>query len=344
MKTLQKPPKLERGDTIAAISPCNGWAGDAAVRWKYDLGVARLREMGLHVLAAPNALKGSAYLSKNPVARAEDVMWAFEHPSVRAVIANVGGNDSIEVIPHIRASSIIDNPKIFIGYSDAMNLHLLCYHCGLSSFYGPNLLYPVAEAQGFHPYTKHYFERALFETSAPGRIEPAREWSCAPVDHQDPRAARAYLPCGGYELIQGRGIVEGRLFGGHTGLMELENTPLALTADDFLDAILFLEDIPEFYTPEGIAAFFAWLHKIGALSGLRGVILGRANEDTAFKAHKKAVRETFLHFERTELPVLYGLHFGHASPMCVLPYGAKAGIDCERRSFSIMESGVGEHT
>ena len=52
---------------------CGGWAGDVKIRWKYELGVRRLQEMGLKVVSAPNALKGSAYLSENPKARAEDI-------------------------------------------------------------------------------------------------------------------------------------------------------------------------------------------------------------------------------------------------------------------------------
>ena len=139
MKELTKPRRLAKGDKIATVSPCNGWAGDVAIKWKYDLGVLRLQKAGLQVVAAPNSLRGSDYLSKNPEARAEDIMWAFENNDVHAIIANVGGNDSIKIIPFIDPEIISNNSKIFIGYSDVMNIHLLCYKCGLSSFYGDNL-------------------------------------------------------------------------------------------------------------------------------------------------------------------------------------------------------------
>lgn len=66
MKTLIKPKRLAKGDTIATVSPCNGWAGDMETRWVYDLGISRLREIGLQVVAAPNSMRGSDYLSKNP--------------------------------------------------------------------------------------------------------------------------------------------------------------------------------------------------------------------------------------------------------------------------------------
>ena len=84
-----------------------------------------MQELGLRVAAAPNSMRGTDYLSKNPEARAEDIMWAFENKEVRAIIANIGGNDSIKVIPYIESKVISDNPKIFICYYDVMKLHLI---------------------------------------------------------------------------------------------------------------------------------------------------------------------------------------------------------------------------
>ena len=40
------------------------------------------------------------------------------------------------------------------------------------------------------------------------------------------------------------------------------------------------------------------------------------------------------------LPVLYNLNFGHTEPKFVLPYGAMAEINCENKTFSILDSGV----
>lgn len=41
-----------------------------------------------------------------------------------------------------------------------------------------------------------------------------------------------------------------------------------------------------------------------------------------------------------DLPVLYNLNFGHTEPKCILPYGALAEINCNKRTFTILESGV----
>ncbi len=340
MKELYKPLGLHKGDVVATVSPCNGWAGDENIRWKYELGVMRLKEMGLEAVAAPNSLRGSDYLSANPQARAEDIMWAFESKDVRAIIANVGGNDSIKIIPYIDPLSIINHPKIFVGYSDVMNLHILCYKCGLSSFYGDNLLEPIAEAQGWHGYSRKWFEKVLFDNAPVGRVDPSGEWTYEKADYRNSSYTRAYYPNEGYELIQGQGIVRGRLLGGHTGLAELEDTLIALTAEDFEDSILFLEDIPEFYTAQTLADFLRWLQKKGAMQGLKGILLGKAAENTGFVEQRKAVREFLAGLDLQDLPVLYGVNFGHSSPVCVLPYGAEAEINCIDKTFSILESGV----
>lgn len=40
------------------------------------------------------------------------------------------------------------------------------------------------------------------------------------------------------------------------------------------------------------------------------------------------------------LPVLYNMNFGHTEPKFILPYGAKAEIDCVKGTFKILENGV----
>ena len=341
MKELIKPLKLNKGDTIATISPCNGWAGDADIRWKYELGVKRLEDIGLNVVPAPNSLKGHEFLSKNPKARAEDIMWAFENKNIKAIIANVGGNDSIKVIPHIDISSIKNNPKIFIGYSDVMNLHILCYKCGLSSFYGDNLLEPIAEAQSWHEYSKKWFTKVLFDNSRIGLIKPSTDWTYEKTNYTNKSYTRKYYSINGYELIQGSGVVQGKLFGGHTRLMELNDTPISLSTKDFQRTILFIEDIPEFFTPKSIGSFLEWLRVIGALQKLSGIIIGKLNENISFDEHKKVIKEVLSSdLTLSDMPVLYGLNFGHSSPMCVLPYGVTAEINCYDKTFSITDSGV----
>jgi muramoyltetrapeptide carboxypeptidase LdcA involved in peptidoglycan recycling len=340
--TLIKPNCLKMGDTIATVSVSHGWAGDDNVAWKYELGKKVLEtKFGLKVLAAPNSMKGTEYLSKNPKARAEDLTWAFENKDVKAVMANVGGNDSIKLIPYLDKSVIRSNPKIFVGYSDVLNIHLLCYKAGLSTFYGPNLLGSIAELPCMHPYSEKWLKKVFFEKDPIGIIEPSREWTCEQDNYRDKEYIRKYNPNSGYHLIQGKQCVKGRLIGGHTGIMELGESEIGLRKEDFRESILFVEDIPAFFTPKHIADYFKWLGRIGALSEICGVIIGKLCEDRDFLEHEKILLEVINdEYRRKDLPVLYGLNFGHSSPMCMIPYGAYAEINCEKAQFAILEPGV----
>lgn len=339
---LIKPRHLCYGDTIATVSPSNGWAGDYNINWKYHLGVNRLKDLfGLNVVSAPNSLRGSEYLEKNPQARAEDLIWAFTNPKVTAIISNIGGNDSIKILPFINQNVIKNNPKIFIGYSDVLNVHILCYKLGLSTFYGDNLLTNIAETPEIHAYSKRWFKKVLFDPSPIGLIEPSEDWTYEKIDYSNRLSKRKYYINNGYSIIQGQGKSCGRLIGGHTGIMELVGTPIELIKDDFKDAILFIEDIPEFFSPEKLQTFIDWLGKIGALQLLKGIVIGKLNENIGIDEHKTKMLNIINNkYSITSLPILYGLNFGHSSPTCILPYGVMAEINCENNSFSILESGV----
>lgn len=336
-----KPSKLQIGDTIATISPSWGCAGASRVKWKYELGVQRLKALGLNVVASPNSMKGTTFLRNNPQARAEDMMWAFENKSIKGVIANIGGNDSYKLLPFLKAETILNNPKILCGYSDVMILHLYCYQLGLSTFYGDNLLTTIAEAQGWHPYSRQWFQKVLMDSSLIGAIPPSVDWTFEPNHHTNPRYVRTYGKNDGYMRVQGNGKVCGKLFGGHGDIIHSKELGVLLQKTDFEDKLFFFEDIPEICSVEYIQNIFEWLGKEGILQVISGIVIGKMRFTASFEPYAKAIRQIVSDkYNLPDLPIMYGLNFGHSSPICILPYGAKAELDIDNLSFSIIESGV----
>ncbi len=337
-----KAEKLKKGDTIATISPSWGCAGATRVLWKYRLGCERLKEMGLNVVAAPNSLRGTAYLRDNPKARAEDVMWAFENKEIRGIIANIGGNDSVRLLPYLSSKIISDNPKILCGYSDVLALHLFCYRADLMTYYGDNLLTTVAEAGGWHPYSRYWFEKVFFDDKHIGNIKPAEEWSYDKESHTDKKYRKYYLTNPGYRYVQGKGTVRGKLFGGHGDLLTLkmpDGNP-AVHKEDFENSILFFEDIPEFCDEEYMADFFDRLGKNGYLQILNGVIIGKMKRPESFDTYAERIRSVVTDkYNCPDLPVMSDLNFGHTSPICILPYGAEAELNIHKLTFSIKSTG-----
>ena len=108
---LIKPPKLTPGDKVATVSLSWGGVGNSDIRWRYDLGVSRLKSVfGLEAVAMTHSFMGQDYLRDHPKDRARDLMEAFTDPSIKGIIANIGGNDSIRLLPFIDFD-VIRNPK-----------------------------------------------------------------------------------------------------------------------------------------------------------------------------------------------------------------------------------------
>jgi muramoyltetrapeptide carboxypeptidase LdcA involved in peptidoglycan recycling len=260
-------------------------------------------------------------------------MTAFSDSFVKAIIANIGGNDSIRLLPYIDEKNIRDNPKIFIGYSDNMSIHLMCHKAGLASFYGANLMTSFGDPQGVHPYTKYWFEKTLFHNEPLGIITVPDEFTADFIDYTDTTQRRLYHPAKA-ECLQGKGKVIGRLFGGHMGLSEMPEELLAPLYEP--DLILFLEDIVECVKPDDIYEFFKWLDKKGVTKNINGIIFGRFNEYPENKAYRQVTLSVMKEIGLDKIPVLWNMPFGHTSPICVIPYGALAEIDCDIAGFSIL--------
>ena len=121
--------------------------------------------------------------------------------------------------------------------------------------------------------------------------------------------------------------------------MEFGGTPVAISAADFEDTILFIEDIAQFFSPKQLVAFIDWLGNIGALPKLQGILIGKLQGYEPFDAHQQALVQVIRDkYDLSDLPIIANMNFGHTSPMCILPYGTLAEINCDDRIFSILES------
>ena len=152
-----KPKALRPGSRIAAISL--SWGGPGTIPGRYEIGKRQFEEeFGVTVLETEHALRGAVYLSKNPKARADDLMAAFADDTIDGIITTIGGEDSIRTLPYLDLDVIRKNPKVFMGYSDTTISHAACFKAGIVSFYGPRVYDRVCRKRrdvsihgGFHP-------------------------------------------------------------------------------------------------------------------------------------------------------------------------------------------------
>lgn len=341
---LIKPNKLQAGDCIATVSTSWGGAGDPELRWRYEQGINRLETIfGLKVIPMPNSLKGGTYLYDNPQARAEDLMTAFTDKRIKAIIANIGGEDSIRLVPYIDFDIIRQNPKILMGYSDVTISHLFCLKAGISSFYGPAILTDFAENVEMDSYTVDMINRTLFSNEVIGEIKPAKKWTSERLEwiEENKNRRRTMHENHGYELLQGAGIVQGHLIGGCMEVLEFaKGTELWPTEKYWKDAILFFETSEEKPDPSLLRYWLRNYATQGILQNAKGIIFGKPQDETHYAAYKDEIRTVMKEYHLGNLPILYNLNFGHTEPKFILPYGAKAEINCDEGTFTIVENAV----
>lgn len=125
LRTFASVAKAKSGDRVAILSPA--FAAPAVSEVVHEQAMRRLREAtGLE----PVEYSTTRQLGASAEARPADITAAFTDPIIRAVLATIGGDDQVTVIPHIDADILAANPKPFLGYSDNMNLHNLLWNRG----------------------------------------------------------------------------------------------------------------------------------------------------------------------------------------------------------------------
>jgi muramoyltetrapeptide carboxypeptidase LdcA involved in peptidoglycan recycling len=347
---MLKPPKLQPGDRVATVSL--SWGGPGAYPHRYEAGKRQLQdEFGLQIVEMKHTLREPDWLSRNPRARAEDLIAAFNDDSIKAIISTIGGDDSIRILPHLDLDVLRSNPKIFLGYSDSTITHLACLKAGLTSVYGPSIMAGFAENSGLFPYMVESLRRTLFSSEPVGEISPNLSgWTVERLDWADPANQsrnRKLNPSSGWSFLQGRGVHRGHLIGGCVEVLDwLRGTDFWPDARMWQGAILFLETSEDKPTPEDVVYYLRVYAALGILDDLAGILCGRPGGGVPieqFDAYDRAILQVLVEEEGLrDLPIVTQMDFGHTDPMFVLPYGIQAEIDCDQHKFSILESAVTE--
>lgn len=351
-----KPKCLKKGDKVAIVCLSRGLLGEPFCKHELDLGVKRLQEFGLEPIIMPNALKGMDYLEAHPEARAQDLKDAFLDDSIKGIISAIGGIDTYKLIPYLMEDeefieAVINHPKIFTGFSDTTNNHLMLNKIGLSTFYGPCLLVDIAELDNeMLPYTKTYFEKFFLN-------EEVYEITSSPVWYSDRKSygveelgkpRESHKEEHGFETLHGKGIVTGKLYGGciesiydaymgtrfddEPGIYE--KYKILPTEEEWKEKILFLETSEEKMLPETLEKILLEFKKRNILQSVKGIIVGKPMDEVYYEEYKDVYRKVF---EDIDTPVLYNVNFGHSVPRCLLPYDATATIDYAKKTITIEE-------
>ncbi|WP_396611803.1 S66 peptidase family protein [Haloferax sp. S1W] len=326
------PPPLEPGGRIAVAAPSRPI--DESM---LDRACDRLREtFDLDPVVFETARKDWEWIRDNPQARAEEIMNAFEDPTIRGIIAATGGDDQIRVLKHLDPDRLTASPTRFFGYSDNDNLRLYLWNHGIVS-YGATLHPTLTVDSEIHPYLERYLRRAFFQSSV-GVVEPAPEWTDDWFDF-DTEEKREWHENPG-RTWHGEKHVTGRLWGGNFSIVKwhLQTNRYLPDPDDLDGAILALETSEDVPLPREVRYTLRCMGERGLLERFDGLVMGRPRtyspglEWEPPSDYGEQLREEVLGVldeYNPDATTVFDVEFGHADPNVPLPLGSKATLDPE---------------
>ncbi|MGL1886872.1 MAG: LD-carboxypeptidase [Reichenbachiella sp.] len=315
---LIKPKKIVKGSTIGLITPGSALVGDAEER-----AVANLESLGLKVLKSSNFNERTGFIAGSDEDRIADIHEMFANPDVDAIICARGGYGTGRLLSGLDYDLIKSNPKPLVGFSDITALHyaifkntgMVCYHA------------PVASSK-FSEFSIESLKTVLFQNKKQKMIRPI-EWK-----EKDEEAFQ-------YRSWND-GVAQGKLIGGNLSLMcSVLGTPYDV---DFTDKIVFIEEVGE--SLYRVDRMLTQLLNSGKLNKCAGIALGvfyackaRSGgvDDDGYVSLSSVLGDRL---GGLNVPVAYGLPFGHIDDHGVLPIGVQAKLDTKSKSLTLLEKAM----
>jgi muramoyltetrapeptide carboxypeptidase LdcA involved in peptidoglycan recycling len=336
-------PKPKPGDSVAVLSPA--FAAPAVAPAIHAQAMRRLQDLtGLIPVEYPTTRQ----LDASPEARAADVNAAFADPDIRAILATIGGDDQILVVPHLDAALAQADPKPFLGYSDNTNILNWLWQHGVTGYYGGSTAVHLGPGPAVDDVHLRSLRAALLdggtvEITEPGESEDVgRRWD-------DPRALSEYgdrIATQDWTWSGPEVRVEGRTWGGCLesidGLALADRLP---TAYVLRGGILLLETSEERPPASWVGRWVRALGERGILDAVAGVVVARPpvsdfeflpsreEADALRAAQRDVVVETVARYN-PDAVVCVGVPFGHTRPQWILPYGGTVALDGAARTVT----------
>ena len=321
--------------------------GPAMFPEPFELGLTRLRdEFGFEPVEYPTTRAAQA----SPAERADDLHAAFADPTVKVVIASIGGEDELKVLAHLDPALLTENPKPFFGYSDNTNLHLYLWNLGLVSFHGAAVMVQLARAGSMHPLTRDSLEHALF-TPGSYRLEPVTKYSDEEVDWNEPAALaveQPLFPAEEWSWFGEKARVAGPGWGGSLEIVDfhLRANRYLLPNDRHDGAVLFLETSEELPSASYVYRVLMGMGERGLLQQFAGVVWARPkawsfeqpnelSEKIKYTAAQREAVLTALAEYNPDVPLVFGVDFGHTDPQFVIPSGGEIVLDTEHERLEV---------
>ncbi len=307
------PAALKPGDTVGLITP-SSYVSDPD-----ELAFAKrfCEFFQLKWKLGKNVGQRYGYLAGTAQQRVDDLHAMFSDREVAGVFCIRGGYGSAQMLDKLDYGLIRNNPKVFLGYSDITALHTaIVQKTGLVTFHGPVSLSHLTE------WSQQHLRSALFSNKAIGTVVNPNESNPLRASHT-------------MRTVRG-GRATGLLTGGNLTLLSTTlGTPWGI---ETAGRILLMEDIGEdIYR---IDRMLTQLRLAGKLQTAAGIVVGECKDcpppghDSAYSLGE--VVDYLL--GDLNIPVLYGLSFGHTIDQVTLPLGVQATLDADKQTLTLSSS------
>lgn len=321
-----KPKKLQKGDTVAIISPSGGVPDE--LKDQFGKGIKFLENLGLKVKIGKNALKRFYYSGGTVAERLNDIHDAFSDKEVKAVIMSIGGASANHLLEGLDFDLIKNNPKIFCGISDGTTLlNPIFSKSGLITYHGPDLIFTFGLPMS--PIIRENLTKTLFNGEV-HQLQQNPAWKGLSKLNKDEKYK-------GWRCVRS-GKANGKLIGGNVNcLLSFENTDFRPVYDN---SILFLEAY--MMTVEDLHQAFVHFRQAKIFDKINGLILGHFyGSHMEDKQQDRDLAEIILEVAKDyTFPILEIGELGHNVENYILPIGCMATIDADKKYFSIDEPTV----
>ena len=303
------PNKLQYGDEIRVIAPSRSLS--RVWETAYDKALGYLTDKGFKVTFSRNSREMDEFKSSSIKSRVDDIHEAFSDKNVKMIITAIGGFNVNQILPYLDYELIKANPKILCGYSDITALlHAIYAKTGLVTYHGPHF-----STFGFDVETE-YTETCFFDF----------------LMKKDEMVIKESKTSGEYFVIQ-EGTCEGNIIGGNLCTLNLlQGTPYM---PDTNQKVLFIEDdniMGDYFVYEFDRNLQSLFQVCGA-DTIKGIVFGRF--DDSCKLDKDVIRKIVQDKISADIPVIFGVDFGHILPMITFPIGGKVKISAKVKDLQI---------
>jgi len=302
------PSKLKKGDTIGIIAPSSPITQEKMI----DINKSKelMEEYGLKIKFSRYFFENDLGYSATAVKKAQDINDMFSDPEVKAIFCATGGANCNMVFEYLDYDLIRKNPKIICGFSDSTSiLNVINEKTGLITFHGPTF-------KALTSWETDYAYCEVIDKFVEGKMDLARE--------KDK-----------FVTIK-EGVAEGKLIGGNLSI--ITKLVAGKYKVDFVDKILFIEELGFESDPEIISGNLYYLKQNGVFDKIKGIWVGNYQHESNISLERillDVLEDAY------DFPIIKSNNFGHTEEKNIIPIGTKAKIDTkEKKKIILLENCV----